>query len=196
MLLAQLFVSQFDQLVQEATRQNLRDLHLARPQRVQEEKELPHSCAHVERVERPLEHLQLRQRRNQLENVILQVGLLEVAQAGAIIQRQAYSGLMQPELFRDVAKELVDRHASVCVALEQLGEYDGGEEGPAFGADHRADLLEVAVVDHDVVSGEGSCDVLFEEGAVVAGEWREKARDYAVGLWNGLVSFWIQLEEF
>jgi hypothetical protein len=37
---------------------------------------------------------------------------------------------VQPELFGDVAEELVDGYAAVWVAFEQFGEYGRFEKGP------------------------------------------------------------------
>ncbi len=128
MLFAQLLVPQLNELIEKAARQYLGDLHLAGAQGIEEEEELAHGSAHVERVEGALEHLELRQSRDQLEDVVLQVGLLEVAEAGAVVQREAYARLVQPELFGDVAEELVDGDAAVRVALEQFGENGRCEE--------------------------------------------------------------------
>ena len=127
-LLAQLLVAQLDELVEVAAGEYLGDLHLARAQRIEEEEELAHRRAHVERVEGALEHLELGQSGYQLEYVVLQVGLLQVAEAGAVVQREADARLMQPELLGHVAQELVDRDAAARVALVQLGKYARREE--------------------------------------------------------------------
>lgn len=130
MLLAQLLISQLDQLVKEATGQYFSDLHLTRAQWIQEKEELPHGRAHIKWIKGTLQHLQLRQGGNQLEDIVLQVGLFQVAQASAIVQREADASLMQPELLSHVAKELVYWNAAVCVALEKLGKNNCCEEWP------------------------------------------------------------------
>ena len=78
-LLAQLLVSQLNELVEEPAGEYFRDLHFTSSKRVKEEEELAHGRANVERVERAFENFKLWQSGNELEDVIFQVRFFEVA---------------------------------------------------------------------------------------------------------------------
>ena len=82
---AELFVSELDELVEKAAGEDFGYFDFACAQRVQEEEELADGRAHVERVEGSLEELELGQSGDELEDVVLQVGLFEVAEAGAVV---------------------------------------------------------------------------------------------------------------
>ena len=123
MVLRELLVSQLNELIEKPGGENLGDLDTAGSQRVEKEEELSHGRAHVERVEGLLERLELRQSGYELEDVVLQVGLFQVAQAGAVVQAQTDACLVQPELLRHVAQERVYRDATVWVRFVELGEH-------------------------------------------------------------------------
>lgn len=123
MLLAELFVAQLDELIEKPRRENLGDLDTTCAQRIEKKEKLSHGRAHVERVEGLLERLELRQRGYELENVVLEIGLFEVAETSAVVQTQTDAGLMQPEFLGHIAEERVDRDATVRVRFVEFGKY-------------------------------------------------------------------------
>ena len=102
----QLFVPELEQVVEEAARQNVQDLYLARPQWVEEKEKLAHARADVKGIERSLESVELRQGRNELEYVILQIRFAQVALTGDVIKAQADTRLVQPDLPHYVIEKL------------------------------------------------------------------------------------------
>ena len=148
----ELVVSQLEQVVKEGAGEDVLDFDLPCSHWIEKEEKLSDSSADVETVEGLLKVVQLRQRLNQLKNVVFEVGLSEETLPGHVVEAETDPGLMQPDLPHHIVEEGHDGDPAQPVPLLQLGKHSSLEVALALLPHQPANSLELLEVHHLLLS--------------------------------------------